>query len=172
MELAVLDTKDGRVALSDNIEGYDGLDLSDTTALFSSGAAADPQRLLHLLSNVNEYQRSQPQITENAIGYAADYAASEIYSQFPLEGVVLQLVSPTEVAVNIGSAYGLVPGDAMVLWQSDAVLKDPRTGLTVNPLQAREQLEVTKVTGGLTCIAKGPKKTVSKARIGDKVLLL
>ena len=103
---------------------------------------------------------------------ARRYAASEIYSYYPLDGVVLQLISATEVAVNLGSAYGLVPGDALILWQSDASVKDPRTGLVVSPLQAREQLEVTKVTGGLTCIAKGPKKTVSKARVGDKVLLL
>lgn len=161
----LLDAKTGQTVFSATAYGV----ASRTLQRPAAGGEMDVNQVLHLINTVNEYQQTYPAIVEDAISYAASQVAEDVASSFPMDGEVLEVISDTEVSINIGSAYGLEPGRQLTLWKSAGEIKDPRTGLTVSPKEHRADLEVVHVTGGLTCIAKGSKKALVGVKPGDKV---
>jgi len=106
-------------------------------------------------------------------GGALDQAVAgfrlELISRFPQYGEILQILSNKEVLINLGSAYGIQPGHTLIVWSESQELRDPKTGLQVTPKEQKGVLKVTKVTSGLTCVAKGSARIISSLRVGDKI---
>lgn len=104
-----------------------------------------------------------------AIDRAISRLASDLKKKFPQSGEVVRVLSDYEVTVNLGSAYGIKPGDRLIVWQEKAPFKDPKTGTTTVPKEKKAILRVKKVTSGLTSVARGSFHQVKTLRPGDKV---
>lgn len=93
----------------------------------------------------------------------------EFRREFPQTGEVLQILSAKNVVVNLGSAYGIRPGDKLMVWKEVSVISDPKTGLKTTARERGALLKVIKVTSGLSCIARGKKREISGLKLGDVV---
>ncbi|MFH1878034.1 MAG: hypothetical protein ABH883_04435 [Candidatus Omnitrophota bacterium] len=108
-----------------------------------------------------------------AVSRSLDASIHEFHNDFrkifSQTGEVLQIVSEKDVLINLGSAYGLRPGDSLIWWNEYMTIVDPKTGIETVQKNKKEQLRVKEVTSGLTCIATGKKKVISMIKPGDKV---
>ncbi|HLD29244.1 MAG TPA: hypothetical protein VJC03_02795 [bacterium] len=107
------------------------------------------------------------------VGQALEEAAHNLKRQvgqhFPLEGQVLDIISDTEVLINLGSAFGIRPGQRFIIWEKGNPVKDPATGLVTIPKRKKAILKVKEVTSGVSSIVKGSKKEVPKISVGDSI---
>jgi len=104
-----------------------------------------------------------------SLDIAAGNYRNEFRKRFAQEGEIMEKISYNEVMINLGSAYGIVPGDSLAVFDCGPAVKDPKTGITTVPKNKQYTLKVTKVTSGLSCIAKGSEKLIASLRVGDKV---
>ncbi len=108
-----------------------------------------------------------------AVSYAIDGAIrklnEDLSNKFPQEGEVIQILSASDIVVNLGSAYGIKPGDQLVVWQNQSSFKDPKTGLVTVLKTQKAVLKVTQITSGLSCIATGDPNAVATIQPGDTV---
>jgi len=93
----------------------------------------------------------------------------DLRNKFAQSGEVMDIISNKEVVINLGSAYGIRPGDKLIVFREGAPMQDPRTGITIIPKEKKGILKVTQVTSGLSCIAKGSSKLINALRVGDIV---
>jgi curli biogenesis system outer membrane secretion channel CsgG len=114
-------------------------------------------------------ERESSYIVTKALEDATARFNYDLRNKFAQSGEVIKIISPKEVMINLGSAYGIKPGDKLIVWQEKDSVRDPRTGMTAISRKKKGVLKVTGVTSGLTCIAKGKKKLISTLRIGDRV---
>jgi len=70
--------------------------------------------------------------------------------------------------INLGSAYGIAPGQQLIVWQEDSAITDPKTGMTIVPKKKKAVLKVIEVNSGLSCLARAGKGLVAKIKVGDK----
>ncbi len=89
--------------------------------------------------------------------------------KFPQTGQIMRVVSGKEVIVNLGSAYGIKPGDRLIVWQKGVSFRDPKTGLVTVPKEKKAVLKVTEITSGLACKARGSARDISAVNVGDIV---
>jgi curli biogenesis system outer membrane secretion channel CsgG len=108
-------------------------------------------------------------LISDALANAMAAFQNDIKQRFAHTGEVLEIFSDYEVLVNLGSAYGIRPGQILVVWGRMTPIHDPKTGITTVPKERKATLTVMKVTSGLTCIAKGSKDEVRCIRPGDEV---
>ena len=112
-----------------------------------------------------EYASAVSQAVENSIRKFN----KDLNYKFPQTGQIIKIVSGKDVVVNLGSAYGIKPGDKLIVWKGESSFKDPKTGLVTVSKEKKAILKVTKVTSGLACIAKGSARVISSIKIGDIV---
>lgn len=108
-----------------------------------------------------------------AVSYAIDGAIrkfnEDLSYKFPQQGQVIKILSANDILVNLGSAYGLKPGDRLVVYQNQSFFKDPKTGVVTVLKEEKAILKVTRITSGLSCIATGDANAISTIRSGDIV---
>jgi len=102
---------------------------------------------------------------EEAIG---DFRGS-LTEIFPYKGEILQKISETKVLVNLGSAYGIKPGDKLAVYAPGSAIVDPKTGLSINQRTPAILLTVEEVSSGISCIARGRAADISALEIGTSV---
>ncbi|MFH1441520.1 MAG: CsgG/HfaB family protein [Candidatus Omnitrophota bacterium] len=126
-------------------------------------------QLLRLFKDYASLNREYSSLVSTAIGKAVDKFKGVLRSQFVIAGEILQIISENEVIVNLGSAYGIKPGDSLVIWKEQRTIRDPKTGTLVAQKKVKAVLKVSGVTSGLTCTAKAGKNIISQLRVGEKV---
>ena len=122
-----------------------------------------------IAGSFNRLEDRYSSLVAKALDNAVGQFQSDFRSHFPQTGQILQMISQKEVLINLGSAYGIKPGDTLIVWEESGGVTDPRTGLSVVQKQKKAQLKVTQVTSGLTCVARGSAQQISALRIGDPV---
>jgi hypothetical protein len=105
----------------------------------------------------------------SALNEAAARVANDLRSRFPQQGQIIQILSKNEVLINIGSAFGIRPGDTLTVFSGLSEVKDPRTGMVVTMKSETIKLKVVNVNSGITSVAKGPEKKVALLKVGDSV---
>ncbi|MEA2082555.1 MAG: CsgG/HfaB family protein [Elusimicrobiota bacterium] len=108
-------------------------------------------------------------LASQSVEKAAYQMKKKLAALFPLEGEILKIVSPKEVSINLGSAFGMKPGKKLSAWSRGSSLTDPRTGTTTVSKRFIGRLKITEVSSGLSSIAKGSKKVISRLKTGDIV---
>ncbi len=108
-------------------------------------------------------------LASQSVEQAAFMMKKKLASLFPLEGEILEVLSPQEVSINLGSAFGMKPGKKVFLWSKGASVKDPRTGITTVSKRFIGKLKIIEVGSGLSSVAKGSKKVISRLKAGDIV---
>lgn len=114
-------------------------------------------------------KRENSFILSRAMDQATEKFKIDLRDKFPQTGQILQILSKKDVVINLGSAYGIKPGDKLIIWEELAPIKDPKTGIVTVPKQKKAILKVKKVTSGLSCIARGKKKYIRMIKVGDTV---
>lgn len=114
----------------------------------------------------------QAAVLSRALDRAVKSAGAQFMERYGvLDAQVLQIVSDKEVMLNIGSAFGVKPGQKVTVWSSGSDIIDPRTGLNISPRVRIGTLKVTQVSSGLASVAKGSPKVIREMRVGDYVTL-
>lgn len=108
-------------------------------------------------------------LLEQSVAEAVNAFRAPLTQLFPHTGRILEKLSETEVLVNLGSAYGIKPGDQLVVYNGGLFGDDPNTGLSMNRGIANIRLTVTDVTSGVALVAKGSKNDIRYLSVGTKV---
>jgi hypothetical protein len=108
-------------------------------------------------------------LAAQSMDYAVNYFRDSLIRQFPYTGEIIERISATEVMVNLGSAYGIRPGDKLVVYSQEAPKIDPRTGIEIMRKVPAIILTVRDVTSGLSCIARGRAADIRKLQPGSVV---
>lgn len=109
------------------------------------------------------------ELVAQTIDCAVKYFRDPLIRQFPYTGEIIEKISKTEVMVNLGSAYGVRPGDRLVVYSQEAPKIDPRTGLAIVQRVPEIILTVQDVTSGISCIAKGRPVDIQQLKVGSVV---
>ncbi|MCQ9207772.1 MAG: hypothetical protein NG712_00040 [Omnitrophica bacterium] len=125
--------------------------------------------VVQIAKSFNRLDKEYSFLASRALEKAVKSFNHDLRTKFPHSGEILQIFSEHEVIVNLGSAYGVKPRDKLIIWEEKGSFKDPKTGIITILKEKKAILKVTKVTSGLTCIAKGSKKTILRLRVGDKI---
>lgn len=125
--------------------------------------------VIELADTFGALKKEYSLILSQAMEKATEEFKSDLRSEFAQTGQVLQILSEKEVIINLGSAYGIKPGDKLIVWQELAPITDPKTGVVTVPRRKKAILKVKKVTSGLSCIARGRRKYIQMISIGDAV---
>lgn len=118
---------------------------------------------------LTQTQEAQMDIVIKSLRDVMKKFRKDIQKNFAHSGEVMEIISNNEVMINLGSAYGIKAGDKLVIWQTDSSMTDPKTGLPLESKTKKVVLKVSKVTSGISCIAKASESDVAKVRVGDKV---
>jgi hypothetical protein len=127
------------------------------------------ERLSAVAENFGNLQKDYASLVSEVTERAISGFKAPLRSKFYHCGEILRVNSATEVVVNLGSAYGIRPGDKLIVWDEGLAVADPKTGITTTPKQRRALLCVINVPSGLSAIARGSKKEVARLHPGDKV---
>ncbi len=173
--IRVIDTRTGNIAYAGMKKGWDSEDINRQT--FSDESlykqTLNTKSIAHQIVNIAglfmDMKEDHSFAVSKAVNSSVGQFDHDLKRLFMHSGLVLEKISDKEVLVNLGSAFGVKPGDTLVFWEEGVPIKDPRTGIMTVPKKGRKTLRVTGVTSGLTCVAKGSKKTVSMLKVGDKV---
>lgn len=157
-KVGAMSRKEGRKHYNDEKQFYKALDY-----------ATKAEIIIELASTFRGLKRENSLILSRAMEQATQKFKSELRNEFPQTGQVLQILSKKDVVINLGSAYGIKPGDKLIIWEELAPIKDPKTGVVTVPKQKKAVLKVKKVTSGLSCIARGKRKYIRMIRVGDTV---
>lgn len=127
----------------------------------------------HLFDNHKRDRSGMKDDSFKLAGQGVDCAVrsfrDSLIRQFPYTGEVIDRISSTEVMVNLGSAYGVRPGDKLVVYSQEAPRIDPRTGLEIGRKVPAITLTVRDVTSGLSCTARGRAADIRKLQPGAVV---
>ncbi len=114
-------------------------------------------------------QKGYVQIVSQSIGNAVDKLTKELRNFIPQTGQIVRFINERDVVINLGSAYGIKPGDILVVWKEGIPFTDPKTGISAVPKEKKAYLKVIKVTSGLSSIARVSGKVLGRLTVGDKV---
>ncbi len=117
----------------------------------------------------NELKKKYSLLVSKSLDETIEKFSYDLRNKFAQSGQIMDFISANEVVVNLGSAYGLRPGDRLIVFREGAPMTDPKTGLTVIPKEKKGTLKVTQITSGLSCVAKGSAGLIRSLRIGDVV---
>ncbi|MEI8344643.1 MAG: hypothetical protein WCG06_01060 [Candidatus Omnitrophota bacterium] len=123
----------------------------------------------NIMGSVRDLRRSESDALFEAVNGAAYQMGLSLRNRVPQTGQILQKISETEVLTNLGSAYGIKPGDMLIVLGKGASLMDPRTGLSAGPLPVKARLRVTGVTSGVSSTASAGAKEMMFVQAGDEV---
>ncbi len=139
-------------------------------------AYAAALKTIHMIDDHDELRGDFARMRQEDHGLAAQsidcavkYFRDALIMQFPYTGEIMELVSETEVMVNLGSAYGIRPGDKLVVYSQEPPKIDPRTGLAIVQRIPAIILTVKDVTSGISCIAKGRAADIQRLQVGSVV---
>lgn len=149
--------KEGKRYYEDEKQFYKALDYATKTDI-----------IIELASTFRGLRKENSRILSQAMEQATE-KFKDLRDKFPQTGQILQILSEKEVVINLGSAYGIKPGDKLIIWEELTPIKDPKTGVVTVPKQKKAILKVKKVTSGLSCIARGKRKYIRVIRVGDTV---
>lgn len=170
--LRVIDATTGLIVYAENKEAYQDntthLESFDDEARFNQ-ALSRRSLALNKSHNRTAQGREDLEIVSHVVHAAVRQFENDMARTFAQEGQILQFVTNRQVLVNLGSAYGVKPGDTFIVWAQQPPLNDPKTGAMIIPKSKQALLRVVKVTSGLSCIAQGSAKDVSSLHVGDKV---
>lgn len=93
-------------------------------------------------------------IISQAINEAAKKLTVDMKSFVAQTGQIMRFVNKKDVVVNLGSAYGIKPGDILIVWRKGQSFTDPKTGVVTVPKEKKAYLKVIRVTSGLSSIAR------------------
>lgn len=150
--------KEGKKHYNDEEEFYKALDIATKTDI-----------IIELANIFIRLRKENSRILSQAMEKATEKFKDDLRNEFAQTGQVLQILSEKEVVINLGSAYGIKPGDKLIIWEELAPIKDPKTGVVTVPKRKKAILKVKKVTSGLSCIARGKRKYIRVIRVGDTV---
>lgn len=150
--------EEGKKHYNDEEEFNEALDIATKTDI-----------IIELANIFIRLRKKNSRILSQAMEKATEKFKSDLRNEFPQTGQILQILSEKEVVINLGSAYGIKPGDKLIIWEELAPIKDPKTGIVTVPKQKKAILKVKKVTSGLSCIARGKRKYIRVIRVGDTV---
>ncbi len=150
--------KEGTRRYEDENEFYRALDI-----------ATKAEIIMEIAKTFARLGRENSIIISRAMDQATEKFKIDLRDKFPQTGQILQILSKKDVVINLGSAYGIKPGDKLIIWEELTPIKDPKTGVVTVPKQKKAILKVKKVTSGLSCIARGKKKYIRMIRVGDVV---
>lgn len=159
------DKKRGSYSRQDKAERFKDQALFNQTLRNRSVA----HQIIQIVGSFTNLKKEHSLMVSKALENAVRGFNYDLRNKFAHSGEVLQILSHREVVINLGSAYGIKPGDTLIVWEEKAPIKDPKTGILTVPKEKRATLKVIKVTSGLTCVAKGSKRAISQIKIGDKV---
>ncbi|MCJ7645869.1 hypothetical protein MUO65_03055 [bacterium] len=125
--------------------------------------------IIELAKTFRGLKREHSLVLSQAMEKATGEFKIDLRNEFPQTGQVLQILSKKDVLINLGSAYGIKPGDELIIWEEFAPLTDPKTGVVTVPKQKKAVLKVKRVTSGLSCIARGKRKVITEISVGDTV---
>lgn len=157
-KVGAMSRKEGRKYYEDEEEFYWALDI-----------ATKAEIIIELATTFIGLKRENSLILSRAMEQATEKFKIDLRDKFPQTGQILQILSKKDVVINLGSAYGIKPGDKLIIWEELAPITDPKTGLVTVPKQKKAILKVKKVTSGLSCIARGKRKYIRMIRVGDVV---
>lgn len=149
---------EGKKYYKDEEQFYKALDIATKTEI-----------IIGLANIFVRLRKENSRILSQAMEKATEKLKIDLRDKFPQTGQILQILSEKEVVINLGSAYGIKPGDKLIIWEELAPIKDPKTGVVTVPKQKKAILKVKKVTSGLSCIARGKRKYIRVIRVGDTV---
>lgn len=124
-----------------------------------------------MLSLFREMPDEYSKLVGESLDEAVKYAYSDIRKKFPHQGQIIEIISPEEVLINLGSAYGVRPGDPIAVWQEGPPVRDPKTEVVSIPRKIKVRLKIKEVTSGLTAVAKGSSGDISSIIPGDIITL-
>ena len=125
--------------------------------------------LKELKGDFRRMKQENSGLVVQSIDCAVKYFRDALIKQFPYTGEIIEWISETEVMVNLGSAYGVRPGDKLVVYSEEAPKIDPRTGLAIVQRIPSIILTVKDVTSGISCIAKGRAADIQQLKLGSVV---
>lgn len=157
-KVGAMSRKEGRKHYNDEKQFYKALDY-----------ATKAEIIIELASTFRGLKRENSLILSRAMEQATEKFRIDLRDKFPQTGQILQILSKKDVVINLGSAYGIKPGDKLIIWEALTPIKDPKTGVVTVPKQKKAILKVKKVTSGLSCIARGKRKYIRVIRVGDTV---
>jgi len=149
---------EGRKYYKDEEQFYKALDI-----------ATKAEIIIELANTFAGLRKENSRILSQAMEKATQGFKRELRNEFPQTGQILQILSKKEVVINLGSAYGIKPGDKLIIWEELAPIRDPKTGVVTVPKRKKAVLKVKKVTSGLSCIARGKRKYIRMISVGDTV---
>lgn len=157
-KVGAMSRKEGRKHYNDEKQFYKALDYATKTEI-----------IIELANTFRGLRKENSLILSRAMEQATEKFKIDLKDKFPQTGQILQILSKKDVVINLGSAYGIKPGDKLIIWEELTPIKDPKTGVVTVPKQKKAILKVKKVTSGLSCIARGKRKYIRVIRVGDKV---
>ncbi len=150
--------EEGKKHYNDEEEFNEALDIATKTDI-----------IIELANIFVRLRKENSRILSQAMEKATEKFKDDLRNEFAQTGQVLQILSEKEVVINLGSAYGIKPGDKLIIWEELAPIRDPKTGVVTVPKRKKAILKVKKVTSGLSCIARGKRKYIRVIRVGDTV---
>ncbi|MGD9158574.1 MAG: CsgG/HfaB family protein [Desulfobacteraceae bacterium] len=129
------------------------------------------RNIKEVLSLFRKMPDEYSKVVSKSIDEVVKYAYRDIRKKFPHKGQIIEIVSPEEVMINLGSAYGTRPGDRVAVWEEGTPFRDPKTDVVSIPKKIKARLKITEVTSGLTAVAKGSPGEISMIDPGDIITL-
>lgn len=177
LSIKMISTKNGAVVYSDDYWGTH-LDRSDTVKfnnLLQYNKAIDATKMTKEVMRGAEVLSSLKgkhlDLVEKSMDPALNLLRKNLRNYLVQYGEVLKVISDKEILVNLGSAYGLKPGDNLSVWRESESIKDPNTGRVIIPKERVGVVIIDRVTSGLSCVAKGKPKEIKAMQIGNKVYM-
>jgi len=177
--LKIVDAKSGVVVYSDRKDHWYTHELREATYTDEKAYKESLQvrKISETVITLVEMFAKMEKEYSSTVAYTLKCAVEDfekpIRRNFPsdvIEGEVLEIISEKKILVNLGSAYGVEPGDKFVFYTEQTAIKDPKTGLiTFAKKGKKKKIKVKEVTSGLTCIVKGKKKYIKRLKVGDRV---
>lgn len=124
-----------------------------------------------ILSLFREMPHEYSRLVSKSLDEAVKHAYGDIRKKFPHEGQIVEIISPEEVMINLGSAYGTRPGNRIAVWEEGTPFRDPKTDVVSIPKKIKAYLKITQVTSGLTAVAKGSTGEILLISPGDIITL-
>lgn len=146
-------------------------------------ASVDPQKREEQLKEARrkiregkrvDYYQSLPKMFKDRLDYGAmDIAMNllkrELRQGFSQVGEIIGFQEDNQVVINLGSAYGVRPGDRFIVYDTQDAFYDPLTGTQAQTRTRKAILRVMHVTSGLSSIAVTSSRELPLLRRGDQV---
>ncbi|MBF0215939.1 MAG: hypothetical protein HQL30_02975 [Candidatus Omnitrophica bacterium] len=173
--LKIVDVATGLVVFSDKRGANFTQDIY-SQSFEDQNAFNEAVKTAYLVSNIREVLGNFAKMNKEDSAYVSSGIAQAVESfrgaltgLFPYKGQILEKISEKEVLINLGSAYGIRPGDRLVVYRQLPARVDPNTGMAIDERIPGVFLTVKDVTSGISCTAKGKASDIRGLEIGTVV---